>query len=68
MDEQAHLYTRRYGNIGCVIGLVVSGLAGYAMQLSAPQLRLLLVAGVIGCTAIGMILGRRRDKRNAQDR
>ncbi len=47
MDEQAHRYTRLYGNIGCIAGLVISGLMVMSLPTTEPQLKLLLVAGVL---------------------
>ncbi len=66
MDEQAHRYTRRYGNIGCMLGLVASGLLGVALPLTPPQLKLLLVAGVLIGAGAGMVLGRKKDKETAE--
>ena len=68
MDEQKHRYTRRGGNIGCIVGLVTSGLLVMNLELSDAQMRLILVAGVLLCAGIGMVLGRRRDKREAAKR
>ncbi len=68
MDEQAHRYTRLYGNIGCIAGLIISGLMVMSLPTTEPQLKLLLVAGVLLGAGIGMVLGRRRDKRNAAER
>ena len=72
MDERAHRYTRLGGNIGCMIGLVASGIAGLALHFTDPQLKLALVAGVLVGAGIGMVIGRRKDKaaanRDAQDR
>ena len=65
MDEQAHRYTRLYGNIGCIAGLIISGLMVMSLPTTEP---LLLVAGVLLGAGIGMVLGRRRDKRNAAER
>lgn len=68
MDEQAHRYTRLYGNIGCITGLVISGLAVMSLPTTEPQLKLILVAGVLLGVGIGMVLGHRKDKRNAAER
>ena len=68
MDEQKHRYTRLGGNIGCIVGLVVSGLLVMGAGLSDAQMKLALVAGVLVGAGIGMVLGRRRDKREAAKR
>ena len=68
MDEQKHRYTRLGGNIGCIVGLVASGLLVMNLELSDAQMRLILVAGVLLCAGIGMVLGRKRDKREAAKR
>ena len=68
MDEQKHRYTRLGGNIGCIAGLVVSGLLVMGAGLSDAQMKLALVAGVLVGAGIGMVLGRRRDKREAAKR
>lgn len=65
MDEQKHRYTRLGGNIGCIAGLVVSGLLVMGAGLSDAQMKLALVAGVLVGAGIGMVLGRRRDKQEA---
>ena len=39
-----------------------------SLPTTEPQLKLLLVAGVLLGAGIGMVLGRRRDKRNAAER
>ena len=31
MDEQKHRFTRLYGNIGCIVGLVISGLGAMSL-------------------------------------
>lgn len=71
MDEQKHRYTRWGGNIGCIAGLVVSGIAAKILSdtagLSDPQMRLLLVAGVLVGAGIGMVIGRRKDQRKAAE-
>ena len=66
MDEKAHRYTRRGGNIGCMIGLVISGIAGLTLQFTDPQLKLALVAGVLIGAGIGMVIGRKKDKAAAE--
>ena len=68
MEEQKYRFTRRNGNIGCIVGL----LAGVA-ALSAAQMRLVPLVGAVAGAAVGMLLGWRRDrreaaKRDAQDR
>lgn len=68
MDEQKHRYTRLGGNIGCIVGLVVSGLLVMGAGLSDAQMKLALVAGVLVGAGIGMVLGRRRDKQEAAKR
>lgn len=68
MDEQKHRYTRLGGNIGCIAGLVVSGLLVMGAGLSDAQMKLALVAGVLVGAGIGMVLGRRRDKQEAAKR
>ena len=65
MDEQKHRFTRLYGNIGCIVGLVISGLGAVSLDAGDAQLRVMLVAGVLLCAGIGMVLGRRKDKRRA---
>ena len=67
MDEQKHRFTRLYGNIGCIVGLVVSGLGAMSLGAGDAQMRVMLVAGVLLCAGIGMALGRRRDTRNAAE-
>lgn len=67
MDEQKHRFTRLYGNIGCIVGLVISGLGAMSMDAGDAQMRVMLVAGVLLCAGIGMVIGRRRDKRNAAE-
>ena len=67
MDEQKHRFTRLYGNIGCIVGLVISGLGAMSMDAGDAQMRVMLVAGVLRCAGIGMVIGRRRDKRNAAE-
>lgn len=68
MDERKHHYTRRNGNIGCMLGLVVSGLIGLLFQFNDPQLKLALVAGVLLGAGIGMAIGRKKDKEEAEKR
>ena len=65
MDEQKHRFTRLYGNIGCIVGLVISGLGAVSLDAGDAQMRVMLVAGVLLCAGIGMALGRRKDKRRA---
>ena len=65
MDEQKHRFTRLYGNIGCIVGLVISGLGAMMLRAGDAQMRVMLVAGVLLCTGVGMTIGRRKDKRNA---
>lgn len=65
MDEQKHRFTRLYGNIGCIVGLVISGLGAVSLDAGDAQMRVMLVAGVLLCAGIGMVLGRRKDKRRA---
>ena len=65
MDEQKHRFTRLYGNIGCIVGLVISGLGAVSLHAGDAQMRVMLVAGVLLCAGIGMVLGRRKDKRRA---
>ncbi len=65
MDEQKHRFTRLYGNIGCIVGLVISGLGAVSLGAGDAQMRVMLVAGVLLCAGIGMVLGRRKDKRRA---
>ena len=67
MDEQKHRFTRLYGNIGCIVGLVISGLGAMSLDAGDAQMRVMLVAGVLLCAGIGMAIGRRRDKRNAAE-
>lgn len=67
MDEQKHRFTRLYGNIGCIVGLVISGLGAMSLDAGDAQMRVMLVAGVLLCAGIGMVIGRRRDKRNAAE-
>lgn len=67
MDEQKHRFTRLYGNIGCIVGLVISGLGAMSVGAGDAQMRVMLVAGVLLCAGIGMVIGRRRDKRNAAE-
>ena len=61
MDEQKHRFTRLYGNIGCIVGLVVSGLGAMSLGAGDAQMRVLLVAGVLLCAGIGMAIGRHND-------
>ena len=65
MDEQKHRFTRLYGNIGCIVGLVISGLGAVSLGAGDAQMRVMLVAGVLLCAGVGMVLGRRKDKRRA---
>ncbi len=65
MDEKRHRFTRLYGNIGCIVGLIVSGLGALSLGAGDAQMRVMLVAGVLLCTGIGMFLGNRKDKRLA---
>ena len=65
MDEQKHRFTRLYGNIGCIVGLVISGLGAVSLHAGDAQMRVMLVTGVLLCAGIGMVLGRRKDKRRA---
>ena len=65
MDEQKHRFTRLYGNIGCIVGLVISGLGAVSLNAGDAQMRVMLVAGVLLCAGIGMVLGLRKDKRRA---
>ena len=65
MDEKRHRFTRLYGNIGCIVGLIVSGLGALSLGAGDAQMRVMLVAGVLLCAGIGMVLGRRKDKRRA---
>ena len=67
MDEQKHRFTRLYGNIGCIVGLVISGLGAMSLDAGDAQVRVMLVAGVLLCAGIGMVIGRRKDKRNAAE-
>lgn len=67
MDEQRHRFTRLYGNIGCIVGLVISGLSAMSVGAGDAQMRVMLVAGVLLCTGIGMALGRRKDKKKAAE-
>lgn len=67
MDEQKHRFTRLYGNIGCIVGLVISGLGAMSLDAGDAQMRVMLVAGVLLCAGIGMVIGRRKDKRNAAE-
>ena len=67
-DEQDHRYTRRYGNIGCIAGLIVSGMISMMGSLGEPKLQIVLVAGVLLGAGIGMFLGRKRDKKEKAQR
>ena len=67
MDEQKPRFTRLYGNIGCIVGLVVSGLGAMSLGAGDAQMRVLLVAGVLLCAGIGMAIGRHKDKKRAAE-